>query len=190
MNYNLLIDWEDLTEESGIEEPLTVQEVKDYLRLEGFIDNYESVSSEFDDDDTLIEDLIRGTREAMEEYTGLSFIPKTWQIEFDNYAGNFEIPFGPVIDILELHPQGESLASDELEYTTSSNKRILKTPEYGNLVMLYEAGYVTLPKRLKDAMLKEIAYRYENRGDVNVDGISKEATILASTYKTTMTWLG
>jgi hypothetical protein len=56
--------------------------------------------------------------------------------------------------------------------------------------MLYDAGYITLPKRLKDAMLKEIAYRYENRGDVNVDGISKEATMLASTYKTTITWLG
>jgi hypothetical protein len=91
---------------------------------------------------------------------------------------------------LELHPQGESLASDELEFTTSSNKRILKSPQYGNLVMLYDAGYITLPKRLKDAMLKEIAYRYENRGDVNVDGISKEATMLASTYKTTITWLG
>lgn len=190
MHYNLLIDWEDLTNESGIVEPLTVQEVKDYLRLEGFIDTYESASSEFDDDDTLIEELITASREALEEYTGLSFIPKTWQIEFDNYDGYFEIPFGPVIDIYALHPQGESTPSDELDFTVSSNKRILKSPMYGNLVMLYDAGYINLPKRLKDAMLKEIAYRYENRGDVNVDGISKEATILASTYKTTMTWLG
>jgi uncharacterized phiE125 gp8 family phage protein len=190
MNYNLLIDWEDLTEESGITEPVTLAEVKNYLRLEGFINDNTSITPTFNDDNTYINGLIRASREALEEYTGLSFVIKTWQIEFDNYAGNFEIPFGPVLDIFELHPQGESLASDELEYTTSSNKRILKTPEYGNLVMLYEAGYVTLPKRLKDAMFKEIAYRYINRGDINVDGISKEAMDLASTYKQSFTWLG
>ena len=51
MNYNLLIDWEDQTEESGITEPLTLAEVKNYLRIEGFIDSTESISSEFDDDD-------------------------------------------------------------------------------------------------------------------------------------------
>jgi len=68
MLYNLLIDWEDQTEESGITEPLTVQEVKNYLRLEGFIDNSESISSDFDDDDVIIETLIRSARERMEEY--------------------------------------------------------------------------------------------------------------------------
>jgi len=39
-------------------------------------------------------------------------------------------------------------------------------------------------------MLKEVAYRYMNRGDVNVDGISREAEVLASSYKTSTTWLG
>lgn len=189
MIYNLLIDWEDQTSESGIVEPLTVEEVKAYLRLEGFIDSTESLSSEYDDDDVLIADLITASREALEEFTGLSFIQKTLQIEFDNYDGNFEIPFGPVTSILALHPQGESTANDELEYTISMNKRLLKSPTYGNLVMLYEAGYADLPKRLKDAMLKEIAYRYINRGDVNVDGVSREAMVLASTYKQAFTWL-
>ncbi len=89
MLYNLLIDWEDQTEESGITEPLTVQEVKNYLRLEGFIDNSESISSEFDDDDVIIEHLITSARERLEEYTGLSFIPKTWEIELTNLCGGF-----------------------------------------------------------------------------------------------------
>jgi len=190
MYYNLLIDWEDQTNESGIVEPITLAEVKNYLRLEGFINDNTSITPTFNDDNTYILGLITASREALEEYTGLSFVPKTWQIEFDNYDGNFEIPFGPVLDIIELHPQGESTATDELEFTTSSNKRILKTPTYGNLVMLYDAGFTTLPKRLKDAMFKEIAYRYINRGDVNVDGISKEAMILASSYKQSLTWLG
>jgi hypothetical protein len=155
MLYNLLIDWEDQTNESGLTEPVTVQEVKNYLRLEGFIDSSESISSEFNDDDVLIANLITSARERLEEFTGLSFIPKTWQIEF----------------------------------TTSFNKRVFKTPTYENMVMTYEAGYTTLPKGLKDAMLKEVAYRYINRGDENVDGMSREAMVLASKYKTD-NWIG
>jgi hypothetical protein len=57
------------------------------------------------------------------------------------------------------------------------------------MTMLYEAGYTDLPKGLKDAMYKEVAYRYINRGDENVDGMSREAMNLASRYKT-VNWLG
>ncbi len=32
-------------------------------------------------DDVIIETLIRSARERLDEYTGLSFIPKTWEIE-------------------------------------------------------------------------------------------------------------
>lgn len=189
MYYNLLIDWEDQTSESGLVEPLTVQEVKDYLRLEGFIDTYESASSEFDDDDTLIAELITSARLGLEAYTGLSFIPKTWEIEFDNYAGHFEIPFGPVTSINFLKDsEGNTITASD--YSLSIANRILKTPTWGELVMNYDAGYTDLPARLKEAMLKEVAYRYENRGDLNVDGMSREAMILASTYKTAITWLG
>ena len=120
MNYNLLIDWEDQTEESGITEPLTLAEVKNYLRIEGFIDSTESISSEFDDDDDLLQEIITSARERLEEYTGLSFIPKTYQIEFTNLAGNFMIPFGPVIEIHALNFAGESESTSQLTYTLTS----------------------------------------------------------------------
>jgi hypothetical protein len=57
--------------------------------------------------------------------------------------------------------------------------------------MTFQAGYslATLPKGLKEAVMKEVAYRYINRGDENVDGLSKEAMNLAARYKTT-NWLG
>jgi uncharacterized phiE125 gp8 family phage protein len=188
MLYNLLIDWADQTEESGLVEPLTVNEVKNYLRLEGFIDNSESISSDFNDDDAIIEDLIRSARERIEEFTGLSLIPKTWEIEFTNLAGNFEIPFGPVLDVLYIwDDEGNSISTDN--YELSLNKRLIKWPKQVNLSMLYEAGFVSIPKGLKDAMYKEVAYRYMKRGDENVDGLSKEAMNLASRFKTT-NWLG
>lgn len=189
MLYNLLIDWEDQTSESGIVEPLTVAEVKNYLRLEGFIDDQESLSTDFDDDNTLIADLITSARVRLEEYTGLSFVPKTWEIEFTNQAGNFEIPFGPVNLINSLKDSsGDTIAATD--YTLSNSKRVLKTPTWEEMVLNYEAGYTTLPKGLKDAMYKEVAYRYINRGDINAEGLSKEAENLASIYKQPMTWLG
>jgi len=188
MLYNLLIDWEDQTNESGITEPVSVEEVKNYLRLEGFIESSESISSDFNDDDVLIEILIKSARERMEEYTGLSLIPKTWEIEFTNLAGGFEIPFGPVNQINGLYDdEGDSISTDN--YTTSSNLRKLKYPTYENMTMNYEAGYVVVPRGLKEAILKEVAYRYINRGDENVDGMSKEAMVLASKYKTD-NWIG
>lgn len=188
MLYNLLIDWEDQTNESGIVEPVSVQEIKNYLRLEGFIDSSESISSDFNDDDVLIADLITSARERLEEFTGLSLIPKTWHIEFTNLAGNFEIPFGPINAINALYDsEGNSIATDDFD--TSFNLRTLKWPKYEDLQLNYEAGYIVLPKGLKEAILKEVAYRYINRGDVNVDGISREAMALASKYKTD-NWVG
>ena len=55
--------------------------------------------------------------------------------------------------------------------------------------MNYDCGYIDLPKGLKDAMYKEVAYRYINRGDENKEGMSREAMVLASKYKTA-NWLG
>jgi len=167
---------------------VTVAEMKNYLRLEGFIDDSESISSEFDDDDNIIAELIVSARQRLEEYTGESFVPKTMEIEFTNLAGNFEIPFGPVTTILYLRDsEGDSISTDD--FTISFNGRILKTPKYEEMTMQYECGYTVLPKGLKEAVMKEVAYRYINRGDENVDGLSKEAMVLAAKYKTA-NWLG
>lgn len=190
MNYNLLIAISDQTTDSGIfEEPVGIDEVKSYLRLEGFIDNQESLATDFDDDDVLISELITSARLRLEEFTGLSFMPKKWEIEFDNYAGNFEIPMGPVTQVFELL-DSEGNVIEATDYKLTVNKSALKYPTWGEMQMTYEGGYANLPKGLKEAMFKEIAYRYINRGDINVDGLSKEAQILAAPYKQTLTWLG
>jgi len=168
-------------------EPVTVQQVKNWLRLEGFIDDSESLSTDFEDDDIIIADLITSARQRLEAWTGLSFIPKSYKIEFTNLAGYFNIPFGPVTEITSLKlAEGE----DELEYTTTFNNKSLKTPCYENMVMEYDAGYVTLPKGLKDALLSEIAYRYEHRGEEMDDkGLCLAAMNKAAAFKEVDTWL-
>lgn len=189
--YNLLIDWEDVTEESGITEPLEVDEVKDYLRLEGFIDDSESQSTDFDDDDNLISDLITAVRLDAEKYTGLSFIPKTFLIEFTNLAGYFVIPFGPVTEVTDLYRADDDDETSITDYELTINNAKLKTPCEENLIMEYSAGYSDLPKSLKDALLKEIAYRYTHRGDELEDkGMCQAAINILSKYKEVGTWLG
>ncbi len=107
MLYNLLIDWEDQTEESGITEPLTVQEVKNYLRLEGFIDNSESISSDFDDDDVIIEN-------SYENFIALSRYARwisednrreTWGETVDRYFA-FMLDYAGTITARRQRPEG------------------------------------------------------------------------------------
>jgi hypothetical protein len=185
-NYNVIIDCADVTADSSVTEPLTLQEVKDYLRLEGFIDDSESLSTDFDDDDTLIEELITSCRERLELFTGLSFVPKSYEVELTNLAGYITLPFGPVNDITSV----TDVSGTALVYTTTNNLSKLKTPLRENLIVTYDCGYSTLPKGLKEAMLKEIAYRYENRGDIANEGLSQAALFLASRFKEVNTWLG
>jgi len=167
-------------------EPVTIQEVKDYLRLEGFIDDIESPSSDYDDDDEIISDLITSARQRLEAFTGLSFIPKTYQIEICNLAGDFVIPYGPVTEILGV----EDTSGTALTYTTTINLSKLKTPVQDDIVIEYVCGYAVLPKGLKEAMMKEIAYRYTNRGDEVTAALCAQAINLASPFKEAGTWLG
>src|SRR6187399_2539439 len=103
MNYYL--DPENLTDESDLgNEPVTLQEVKDYLRLEGYVDDDESTSddlSDFDFDDTLIEQMITAAREQMEKISASSIVNKTWQAVINNYR-KLELPKGPVQSIVSL----------------------------------------------------------------------------------------
>jgi uncharacterized phiE125 gp8 family phage protein len=190
MLYNLLIDWKTLSNTSPWTEPVQLQEMKDYLRIEGFITSPLNTQSAFLDDNLLIESMIVSARERMEEFTGLTLRRRSFQIEFTNLAGNFEIPFQPVNSISYVYDdEGDSISTDDFE--VSLNNRLFKYPLWPNLQMIFEAGYSeqTIPKGLKEAIMKEVAYRYINRGDENVDGLSKEAMNLAARYKTT-NWLG
>ena len=130
--YNLLKDEKLIVAEDY--DPVLIQEVKDYLRLEGFIDDIDSPSSDYDDDDTLIGELITSARQRLEAFTGLSFIPKTYQIEICNLAGDFVIPYGPITEIVSV----EDTSGTALTYTTTINLSKLKTPVQDDIVVEYE----------------------------------------------------
>lgn len=170
-NYNNFWDATDITYESGtVTEPVTVQEVKNYLRLEGFVDINESPAdsisdSEFDYDDSLIGDFIKAGRELFEQKCGLSLVPKTIQAMITNMCGEQEILYGPVRTISEL------LDSDGNAITTFTTSGVqwkrLMTPRYKDMKITYEAGYTTIPAPIKIDLLRTIAFMYINRGDMD-----------------------
>ena len=167
---NYYLEPENITDESDLgTEPVTLQEVKDYLRLEGYTDTDESTAddlSDFDFDDDLIEDIIiPAARQMAERITGLSFIPKTLRVTIYNSSGNMEIPFGPVREIISLYDSEEVEILDTVYKINGGAFPRLSYPKYCGMVITYDAGYVTLPKALKLELLRLIAYMYENRGD-------------------------
>ena len=169
MNYNAVISVEDVTDESGVfEEPVSLEEMKDYLRLEGYVDSDESTSddlSEFDFDDRLLTDLIRASRELIEEKAGITIVPKTREAVITNLCGMIELPYGPVISITELLDSEGTEITDEFYKIIGNKWKYLAYPCYCNMTITYEAGYEKLPRPIKIDIMRLTAYMYENRGD-------------------------
>lgn len=173
MSYNALIGVEVVTDVTV--EPVTLDEVKRHLNL--IFDTDDSFT--FTDDDTYLTELIPECREALEKITGLSFAPKTLKATIQNSVGGAELPYGPVTSEVDYLDE-----DGEVPEITMRGARITTCSDY--LVATYDAGYEVLPKALKRALLEEIAWRYNHRGE-EVD-ISEPARKLAKLYKT-ITWL-
>lgn len=141
-------------------EPVTLQEAKDWCRID------------LTDDDTLITRLISGARKMCETYVNLSFITRTVTATIHNGLGNFTLPYGPVVgDITSFTDADASVMAD---YN-------LRTPYGNDIVVVYDAGYEDgeLPEDLRTALLCQIAWMYQNRGDTKLaSGLSLETILI------------
>lgn len=149
-----------------ITEPVTLAEAKLYCRV--------TTSAE----DTIITLMITQAREAIEVATGLSLIPKDITTYFNNVSGNFDIPFGPVnsatFQLFDMEQDALEIEGTDLQLIGDEFPK-LSYPRYPNLKATYEAGYTTIPKDLKLAILDQISYDYENRGLDGDSGICEKS---------------
>jgi hypothetical protein len=170
-NYNLVHSVKDITNVSGDPtEPVSVTEVKSYMRLEGFQDVTQSEATSFVEDDTLIETLIVAARKRLEKLYGISIIPKTLRATFTNMAGDIEIPQGPVISITSLKDRYDNLIVSDNYTVVGDDFQTLESPCYEKMVMTYEAGYTDCPEELKLEIMRMVTYLFENRGDKDMKG--------------------
>jgi uncharacterized phiE125 gp8 family phage protein len=189
--YNHIYSVDDISNESvEVEEPLTLQEVKKYIRLEGFTDDDSPGDDDFDYDDDLIEDLITEGRVWVEKYTGLHLISKTLQVVLLNQAGGIELP-GPVTgSVVVKNQDGETIDSDEYSLIGSQFKRLESTFDT-KITLEYEAGYTrtNIPKGLKTAIRAYVAYAYTHRGEeIDDKALTESAARKARPYRRLSLW--
>jgi uncharacterized phiE125 gp8 family phage protein len=177
-------------------EPVTVNEAKTHLRVTSTAD------------DTYITTLIKVARQLCEKYAGLSFITQTRQIKLDFFPGcnlPVEIPYGPIISF-----SGDGLGVSYIDtgggnqtLTLNTDYKVDSASEPGRIypiddwptdaeddypqtiTITYTAGYgaaASVPEVIKQAILEEIYFRYERRGDAG-GGLSEGAIALLDTVK-------
>ncbi len=138
-------------------EPVTLQEAKDWAKIEQ------------DADDDLIEELIVAAREICEGFTSIGFLNRTVTAVIDNANGSFRLPYGPVTD----DPVGADIDGNDLEL----NYKLGYVETLGRMTVTYTAGYIALPKRMKTAIKQQFLFMYENRGE-SATGLSPMAEML------------
>jgi hypothetical protein len=177
---------------SPVEEPLAMQEVKDYLRVEDGVD------------ERIIRPFIIAARTMAEEHTGRTLMPTTYTLFVDgydeladplwegtrtgaflNYYKNFiDLPKAPVQSVTSVSTFDDadvetSFASSRyyVDSVREPARIVLRQGETFPTAMrvanaikiVYVAGYsnaFTVPEPIRMGMLQHIAFLYEHRGDM------------------------
>lgn len=161
--YNAVLDVHFSDDEEV--EPVTLTEAKNWCRID------------VSDDDDIITELITAARIICEQYSNISFIPRTVTARLKNPLGGIYLPYGPVTELASV--TDDDLNELEIgDYTiTGASFKQIKEP-FTELTLVYTAGYELLPKNLKKAMLNQISWMYDNRGSDESAQISEQAKLI------------
>lgn len=166
---NQVIDY--TATEIGYTEPVSIALAKQWCRaLTG------------DTEDDLFALLIVAARKAIEKFTGLSLVEKQIEVLMLLPEAMFELPYGPIIDIPSFVDfNGEVIDVNLLGFEFPKVQYYYNS----NITATYNAGYTSdnIPDELKTAILYQINFMYENRGDQNDTGtLCKAAQKIAQRY--------
>lgn len=170
MRYNAVLDAQ--RSEEDITEPVSVSEIKSYLRID------------LTDDDVLLGILIKSARKSCEAFTNVSFIERTVVAEVMNMLGGQPLPYGPIGEISSFkNCNGEEVSTDNYKIEGLDFKMV-KTYFDGPITVTYAAGYAELPEDLKLAVMCQVAWLYEHRGDEQMKtGLCEQAKLLLYQYR-------
>jgi uncharacterized phiE125 gp8 family phage protein len=174
--------------EKPLNEPVTLEEAKLHLRVDGA------------EEDSLISALISATREFCKNFTGRSLAVQAFELVTGPFLikyGSIKLPMPPLVEVLAfkyLNEQNEEVTLEENSgfYVVKDMEPALlcPNPETGwpedcalrpdAVRIRFKAGYVDLPKSIRQAMLLLIGHFYENREVVNKKGEFKELPFSAS----------
>ena len=170
-NISYVVDYELSEDGYYSEEPVSLDLAKQYCRV--LTGNAE---------DNLINLFISSARLAIERITGLSLVSKVAQTMILAPQQGFEIPFGPVTGAITWVDQGQTGSSMQ---TIGFEFPKTETPYSIVTTATYTCGYTstTIPRELVNAILFQVNFLYENRGDQSDQGtVCKAAANLARKY--------
>lgn len=160
-------------------EPVTLEQAKEACRVD------------FDEDDALLTRMISQCRRVIENFCNISIVSKQVSVVMDLITRT-ELPLGPVSgDIISFKDRnGNDIDTSFYRVSGISFKAIEPLSHFlYNSTLVYNTGYAVVDEDLKLAILSEISFRYENRGDsiqnrqgVN-PGVCYDAVVLADPYK-------
>lgn len=140
-------------------EPISLTDAKSWMRIT------------YNEDDTLINDLISSSREHIEKLTGCSFVNKIIRtnLSLNGYQPNVwmvDMPYSPLICVDEVKLKTgintyDILVKDD-DYEVIGGKVWLYN--IGNYSIKYQCGYSSAPDDIKSDILTLVAWSYENRG--------------------------
>jgi uncharacterized phiE125 gp8 family phage protein len=136
-----------------VSEPVSLTEAKAWMRIK-----------EFTDDDSLISELVKGTRKHLEKFTGLSFGTKSLRATLTLPDDWMEIPYGPVTAIASVFRWDEGAGEFQAYTDYKSFESRIKVSSKGIYRITYTAGFVPLPEDLQTDIKVLVAWQYQNRG--------------------------
>jgi uncharacterized phiE125 gp8 family phage protein len=144
----------------AVTEPITLQEAKDYARIDGF------------SEDALITSLITMARTHCESYTGKCIVPKTVTITSFTYPYMFQMPYGPLtneLNITKCVTLDQNGVETPLTYQVNAGLfpkiAILGGPQSYKFKLVYTAGFGVVPEDIKLAIKMMVNTLYERRED-------------------------
>jgi uncharacterized phiE125 gp8 family phage protein len=163
-------------------EPVSLEEARLWCR----VDAEGSPPAHADDD--ILSALITRARETVEEYTGRSICAKVYEIRYDEWPDEVELPYSPVIEVqsvIYVDSSGGSTLMDPADYVVDTHGEPARIATVagadwptldetiGAVRIRYRAGYdaagspntMPVPKMLLQAMQLMIADWYRNRED-------------------------
>lgn len=168
--YNILaVDANDAVE------PVVLDDAKEWLHVD------------FDADDAIITKMIKAAREAVEKLTTTALVKKnvTLDVETTLESERVRLPYGSVSALVVKDKDLETLTIND-DYTLRGNHLSLNSSGFYSLAYVVNAQNVS--EALKEAVLLEVAERYDNRGEGESNGISEAARAKAQPFAQAWLW--
>lgn len=173
---NMISSYVD-NEVSGIVEPVTVQQCKDYMRIEGFQGEDEEESG-FTFDDDLIAELIHGARQYIEQTASVSLVPHEFEVLLTNFW-KIELPFSPINETISVFDGDDEIEEENIK-VIGNDRKYLVEPVGSDLTVTYSTLALNDSRPLTD-IKRIVAALYDNRG-MDINDVVNQLNLLLPSY--------